>query len=661
MARANGVIVIKTELNTQQFNKQLERLENQADRTSKKLERQTLDLDIQISNVDQAKKDLGEIQAEYEKAVKARNEFAEEISPKVKQYSRLKGMIDQGQPITNEEYQRYSYLASKMEEYDQKQGELNRAVDIYGEKYNKVIKKLDDAEAKYDKQKIRVEETRRELERINQETGEINRKLEKGQSIDIPATIGKIGEKTEGVIKKVGRWALAIFGIRGIYMAIRNAINVIAQDDQQLKADIDYIRTALAYSLEPIVRVIVDLIKQLFVYLGYIIQKWTGKNIFENANKALKKSVGTAKELRKQLAGFDELNILQETSSSSSAGANPSIDLSKINEDKPGWVKWIGDNGKLILSTLAGVVTALTLIKKGVKGIKSLGIGMAVSGIIYSIKSILEYINDPSWEKFGDILIGIGLTIAGLAIAFGAWPVALAGAILLMLGILAKFWNDIKKFIDNLLKKIYTAGDDIVKYFLDNFGLLGVLLGTAVGTATGVITEFIRLISDRITNFFTFVKDILDGIISLFRDGFAVGIKKIFRGIANAIIGVLNTIIDGINLLISPLRAIIMVAGNILGADWTMEDVRIPNIPKLARGGIVHNPGPGVMMGSYIAGEGSSPEAVLPLDDNTMDRLGESIARHMTINANIYNTMNGRVISRELKRINNESEFAYNG
>jgi len=82
-------------------------------------------------------------------------------------------------------------------------------------------------------------------------------------------------------------------------------------------------------------------------------------------------------------------------------------------------------------------------------------------------------------------------------------------------------------------------------------------------------------------------------------------------------------------------------------------------LPRLARGGIVNNPGPGVMMGSYVAGE-KGPEAVLPLDDATMNRLGEAIARHMTINANITNNMNGRVISRELQKINAENTFAFN-
>ena len=92
-----------------------------------------------------------------------------------------------------------------------------------------------------------------------------------------------------------------------------------------------------------------------------------------------------------------------------------------------------------------------------------------------------------------------------------------------------------------------------------------------------------------------------------------------------------------------------------------MNNIKIPTIPRLAQGGIVHNPGSGVMMGSYIAGEGRNPEAVIPLDDATLDRLGQAIARHSQINATIVNEMDGRVLSKNLARVNNERSFARNG
>ena len=81
---------------------------------------------------------------------------------------------------------------------------------------------------------------------------------------------------------------------------------------------------------------------------------------------------------------------------------------------------------------------------------------------------------------------------------------------------------------------------------------------------------------------------------------------------------------------------------------------------KLAVGGIVNRPGRGVPVGGAITGERGA-EGVIPLTDSQqMSLLGEAIGRYITVNANITNTMNGRVISRELQKVQNESDFAFN-
>lgn len=43
-----------------------------------------------------------------------------------------------------------------------------------------------------------------------------------------------------------------------------------------------------------------------------------------------------------------------------------------------------------------------------------------------------------------------------------------------------------------------------------------------------------------------------------------------------------------------------------------------------------------------------------------MATLGEAIGRYITINANITNKMNGRVISREIQQIKANQDFAFN-
>ena len=65
--------------------------------------------------------------------------------------------------------------------------------------------------------------------------------------------------------------------------------------------------------------------------------------------------------------------------------------------------------------------------------------------------------------------------------------------------------------------------------------------------------------------------------------------------------------------------------------------------------------------GRLAVGGEAGREGVIPLTDSqAMETLGEAIGRYITINANITNTMNGRVISRQLQKIQNDSNFAYN-
>ena len=66
------------------------------------------------------------------------------------------------------------------------------------------------------------------------------------------------------------------------------------------------------------------------------------------------------------------------------------------------------------------------------------------------------------------------------------------------------------------------------------------------------------------------------------------------------------------------------------------------------------------MLGSAIGGE-KGREAVVPLEDEqVLTEIADAIGSRIVINANITNNMNGRVISRELKKIDNRDNFLYN-
>lgn len=79
-------------------------------------------------------------------------------------------------------------------------------------------------------------------------------------------------------------------------------------------------------------------------------------------------------------------------------------------------------------------------------------------------------------------------------------------------------------------------------------------------------------------------------------------------------------------------------------------------------GAIVNNPGKGVSIGGgNIAGE-RGREGIIPLTDpRAMADLGQQIGRWVSVNLDITNQIDGRVLNRRLEAIKNESNFTTNG
>ena len=141
--------------------------------------------------------------------------------------------------------------------------------------------------------------------------------------------------------------------------------------------------------------------------------------------------------------------------------------------------------------------------------------------------------------------------------------------------------------------------------------------------------------------------------------------KTVGSTIAGAFKGVVNGVLWAIeNILNKPIRTVNSLVGVINKVPGiNLGYLPTFRLPRLKAGGIINLPGRGIPVGggTAIGGE-AGKEGVIPLTDSqAMETLGEAIGRYITINANITNTMNGRVISRQLQQIRNDREFAYNG
>lgn len=486
----------------------------------------------------------------------------------------------------------------------------------------------------------------------------------------------KANKETTNIIKKMGKWALGIFAIESAYGFVRQTISTLTSYNEKLGTDVEYIRFALASALQPVIERLVSWVYKLLNAVNYIAQAWFGVNLFANASAdAMKKSSKSAKDMKKSLAGFDEMNTVSSSNSSASGGGVPSMSLDDIRGDVPVWLKWIADNKELILSVLTGLSAGLLAVKLGLKAIQGLGIGLIVAGLVLSIQGIINFIKDPSWNNFLTILQGISLVVAGIAVLCGAWVVALVALGVAIVAAVIKNWDKVKEILGAVGQWIYDyIVVPVINFFKGLFDTIWSIIKLWFSYVTGIFTTIVGIITnpfivakDTILGVFNGIKTFFSGFVQVIKSlftgdikGALNGFKTMFKGIMDSLWSIakapLNLIIGGLNSLIKGINKIkIDIPGWLGGGSFGFN---IKQIPKLKSGGIINMPGRGVPLG--IGGE-AGREGVIPLTDSqAMEELGSAIGRYITINATMINQMNGRTISRELRTIQNESNFAMN-
>ena len=408
-----------------------------------------------------------------------------------------------------------------------------------------------------------VQEVEVELEKVRNKLVQLNQQKAK---INTPSTtaitgINDLGKSLESTIKKASRLVLGIFGIRSAYMALRSASSNLASYDEQYATNLEYIRYVLTQAIAPVLRYIVNLAMTLLSYINAIAQAWFGVNLFANGSaesfKKMKTQAGgvtkAVKEIKKQLMGFDEVNVLTaDSDTGTGVGAGgvgvpmPSMDLSKLDIPIPKWLDWIAKHKKEILAFLAGLVAGITAFKNGVKGIKSLGIGMMVGGIVYAIQGLLGYLQDPTWLNFGKVIQGIGVFVAGLGVAFLGLPAILTGVAVLILGTVTKYWDIIREKLQGAVDWLREHTD----WIREHFGIVGEAIYTTILNLVQNGIDFFNI-------FFTDLKNIFDGIIQFVKGAFTGSWEEAFEGLKKIVFNVFDIIANRIMVVFTTIGTII--------------------------------------------------------------------------------------------------------
>lgn len=310
--------------------------------------------------------------------------------------------------------------------------------------------------------------------------------------------------------------------------------------------------------------------------------------------------------------------------------------------------------GGIITSVLDGIISALRGISDWINENASLIENFVL--IIGSFAAAWGLVNGAIaiWNGLVAIWKGtatvatVATKLFGGAMAFLTSPVTIAIAIiggLIAVGVLLwKNWDKVGKyviaiweFIKTKAVEIWTSVSNFFKAIWEAIKVVTLAVWNAIkGAVTAVwkgmfegVKLYFNALFNHIKNIWGNIKGIFEGIIKFITGVFTgnwrkawEGVSQIFRNIANGLVGIfkapLNFIIDAINIFIRGLNKIKI-------PDWVPlvggKGINIPQIPRLARGGIIDQPT------VAMVGE-AGKEAVMPLERNTgwIDQLAEKIA-----------------------------------
>lgn len=527
MANADGSIIFSTEIDNKKAQAELD-----------KLEKKIASLEIKASQAG-AKKIPLEEQAD---ALGVALDDAKQKLEALKASGASPGAIGaQSETVTSLQYQ-----------WDQVNNKIDR--------YNREIEK---ANGDIDVSKSRAGELAAQLASAGRNTEKMSAGVKKAE---------KSAKTFASRMKSVVRSALVFTVITQALSKFRNWIGDVIKVSPEATAAIARLKGALLTLVQPLVNIIIPAFTKFVNILAAIINKiasvfavLTGKTVesskaaAEALNKqtsALNGTGAAAKEAKKQLLGFDEINQLTEDTSGGGGGSGTiAPDFSGFDDTEDELNTILGLVGAIATGLLAWKIASLFTDSLSMIG----GIALAAAGAFALVYFWLDaWNNGIDMQNFLGMLAGVAALAGGLAIAFGST----AAGIALVIGGLAMLVVGIKDVIENgftlentltIIAGLLAAGLGI-GLLTGNWiplliaGIAAALI--ALVSFTGHGEELINGLKETIDGFGKFFKGVFSGDMEMT----AEGLKQIWDGLKNTWNAIIDSIRDAWNMFIEWLR-----------------------------------------------------------------------------------------------------------
>lgn len=355
------------------------------------------------------------------------------------------------------------------------------------------------------------------------------------------SAIAKFGKKITGFGSMLKRMALRKL-MMGILTAVKDGFNNLAQYSTQtnkdlsaLKSSLTQLKNSFAAAFAPILTVVTPILTKLInylstalTYIGKLFAALSGAKTFTKATAvqedyaaSLGATGSAAEKAKKQLAGFDELNVLSDSSSDGGGGGGGGASPSEMFEEVP------------IESSITDFIGKL---KEAFRNGDYAGIGVIIGeGINTAVQAVNDFI---SWDNVGS---KITAGVKGVAQCFNAlvdtvnWELigdtfaqGFNTAINTLFLILTEFdWPGLAAGLANNLNGVVSGFD---------WAKLGTTLSTGMRTAIATLRSAITTF-----DWAALGKGVADGINSIDWVGIlsdlAAGISDVLKGALDLLIG----------------------------------------------------------------------------------------------------------------------------
>ncbi len=661
MAKSDGAVVIETRLNTDKIDSDFKKIDKQTKNMINRYNKSVDSIKSQEIALENTKKKLDAL-VNSEKTPASLRAMETELNKINKQFDMADKRLSQNKEIVEEKkgQKQIQQGLGNTDEVAKIEREIQSVLTENEELKTSMItldEKAAELESKIRKIKLnpnssveaqnltqKIENMNSKLEESKRQTNELGKSIKnnlgaKAQLAGITGGLEGVGKKVDKLKTRMTRLigTVAIFNlIRNSLTKLRNGYISLLKQNDSFSSSLNQIKANLMTAFAPIYNACLPAINSLMNALskvtGTIAVFISGlfgtsledaKKQAEGLSKSLDDTAKSGEKASGSLASFDNLEVINDNSGSGGSSSKDNIDYSgeitysqKLLDILNKISDWVSKNGDLVIAFIAGVTGALIALKTlGLDPIKSLGMGVALAGIIYTIESLIGYLKDPTFENFGKVFQGIGVAVIGVGIAVGSLPAIVVGAIILIWGTIVKYWNQIRDFFQKGIDWLSSKSDFIHQKFGDTIGNIYDFFVSKLQKGLDWADFMMKKIKDNFDEIIDFVKNVFSGnwkgawqnvknIFSNIWDGIKRTASDVFYGIldaaklmaknagdsfANIFKGIINGILNLIeNRLNTPAKAINKLIGVInkvpginLGTLPTFK------LPRLATGAVI--------------------------------------------------------------------------